>query len=85
VNTYTIFAESSRQVIDGTGRVGMIVPSGIATDDTTKFFFQDLMETGSLDSLYDFENRDAIFPGVHRSYKFCLLTMAVTNGLINRQ
>src|SRR5690606_14738916 len=52
-----------------------IVPSGIATDDTTKFFFQDLMESRSLVSLYDFENRDAIFPGVHRSYKFCLLTM----------
>src|SRR5690606_34568192 len=30
----------------------------------------------ALVSLYDFENRDAIFPGVHRSYKFCLLTMA---------
>ncbi|MGQ9684513.1 MAG: Eco57I restriction-modification methylase domain-containing protein, partial [Anaerolineae bacterium] len=27
-------------------------------------------------SLYDFENRDGIFPGVHRSYKFCLLTLS---------
>jgi hypothetical protein len=26
-------------------------------------------------SLYDFENRDAIFPGVHRSYKFAVLTL----------
>ena len=25
--------------------------------------------------LIDFENRDGIFPGVHRSYKFCLLTI----------
>ncbi len=25
--------------------------------------------------LYDFENREGIFPAVHRSYKFCLLTM----------
>jgi len=76
VNTYTIFAETARYILNPTGRVGMIVPSGIATDDTTKFFFQDLMDTDSLVSLYDFENRDAIFPGVHRSYKFCLLTMA---------
>ena len=28
-----------------------------------------------LASLYDFENRRGIFPGVHRSYKFCLLTL----------
>ena len=75
VNTYTIFAELKRGLISGTGRVGCIVPSGIATDDTTKYFFQDLMQKGSLASLYDFENRRAIFPGVHRSYKFCLLTL----------
>jgi hypothetical protein len=26
-------------------------------------------------SLYDIENREAVFPAVHRSYKFCLLTL----------
>lgn len=75
VNTYTLFAETNRALIRGTGRVGCIVPSGIATDDTTKHFFQDLVNHRALVSLYDFENRDAIFPGVHRSYKFCLLTL----------
>lgn len=75
INTYAIFAETNRTILGPTGRVGCILPSGIATDDTTKFFFQDLMDTRSLASLYDFENREAIFPGVHRSYKFCLLTL----------
>lgn len=75
VNTYTIFTELNRNVINGQGRVGCIVPSGIATDDTTKFFFQDLVEKASLVSLFDFENAKAIFQGVHRSYKFCLLTL----------
>lgn len=75
INTYAIFAEIKRSLLSPVGRVGCIVPSGIATDDTTKFFFQDLVEGRSLASLYDFENREAIFPGVHRSYKFCLLTM----------
>jgi hypothetical protein len=75
INTYAIFAETMRLTQGAKGRVGCIVPSGIATDDTTKFFFQDLMEKGSLVSLYDFENREGIFPGVHRSYKFCLLTL----------
>ena len=54
----------------------MIVPSGIATDDTTKQFFADLVNRRSLVSLYDFENRGGVFPGVHRSYKFCLLTLS---------
>jgi len=76
VNTYSIFAETMRLVIGLTGYVGCIVPSGIATDDTTKTFFQDLAESRTLVSLYDFENALAIFPGVHRSYKFCLLTLA---------
>jgi hypothetical protein len=75
VNTYTIFAELARQVVSPGGRVGVIVPTGIATDDTTKYYFQAVMETGTLASLYDFENRKGIFPGVHRSYKFCLLTL----------
>ena len=75
INTYAIFAENMRFVIGSAGRVGCIVPSGIATDDTTKYFFQNLMETQSLFRLYDFENRNGVFPGVHRSYKFCLLTM----------
>lgn len=75
VNTYTVFAEAMRTILGPIGRSGVIVPTGIATDDTTKFFFADLVEKNSLVSLFDFENRKAIFPGVHRSYKFCLLTV----------
>ena len=76
INTYPLFAERKRGLMNGRGHAGMIVPSGIATDDTTKYFFQSLMQTYSLASLYDFENRQGLFPGVHRSYKFCLLTMS---------
>ena len=76
VNTYSIFAETARNLSrPAAGRVGMIVPSGIATDDTTKVFFADLVNEKALVSLYDFENREGVFPGVHRSYKFCLLTL----------
>jgi len=84
VNTYMLFAETKRQLIKPTGRVGCIVPSGIATDDTTKHFFRDLVETRSLVSLYDFENREAIFPGVHRSYKFCLMTLSGAERPVER-
>ena len=75
INTYTIFAEGNRQLVAPNGRLGIIVPSGIATDDTTKYFFQDLIESGNLVSLYDFENRAGIFPAVDSRMKFCLLTV----------
>ena len=74
INTYAIFAELNRNLTNTQGRTGMIVPSGVATDDTTKFFFQDLVDKRSLVSLFDFENK-GIFPGVHSSYKFSLLTL----------
>ncbi|MDM7939713.1 MAG: N-6 DNA methylase [Methanothrix sp.] len=75
VNTYTLFAELNRNLVSPIGRAGCVVPSGIATDDTTKEFFQNLTDTGSLISLFDFENRSGIFPDVDSRMKFCLLTM----------
>jgi len=76
INTYAVFAELNKNLKNDRGRVGCIVPSGIATDDTTKFFFQEIIEKKMLACLYDFENRKGIFEGVHRSYKFCLLTLS---------
>ncbi|MGC8724817.1 MAG: Eco57I restriction-modification methylase domain-containing protein, partial [Acidobacteriota bacterium] len=76
INTYAVFAELARTLPGPGGRAGIIVPTGIATDDTTKHFFQEIVQSGGLCSLYDFENRKGIFPSVHKSYKFCLLTLA---------
>lgn len=73
INLYAIFAEANRTLLNSTGRTGCVLPSGIATDETTKFYFQNLTESRSLVSLFDFENMD-IFPSVHSSYKFCLFT-----------
>ena len=75
INTYSVFAERMRNLLAPGGHAGVIVPTGIATDDTNKHFFADLAGKGELVSLVDFENRQGIFPEVHRSYRFCLLTM----------
>ncbi|MBP3730393.1 MAG: hypothetical protein J6I40_02845, partial [Mailhella sp.] len=74
INMYAVFAENMRNAVNSRGRVGCIVPSGIATDDTTKLFFQDMVVTKSLVSLFDFENRMKIFPGIDSRIKFSLLT-----------
>jgi len=54
VNSYAVFAELARSLIDEEGRSGIVVPSGIATDYTYKDFFASLMENGALVSLFDF-------------------------------
>lgn len=75
LNTYQVFAGLVRQLVAGRGRVGVILPTGIATDYFNQDYFSALVREGALASLYDFENRQGLFPGVHRSYKFSLLTL----------
>lgn len=73
INTYTVFAELAHSIVSPTGRVGLLVPTGIATEHTTKDFFSRLVSANSLIALYDFENMAPIFPDVHHSYKFSIL------------
>ena len=75
VNTYALFAEHFAKLVGEHGRAGIIVPTGIATDATTAPFFGALVTEGRLVRLVDFENRESIFPAVHKSYKFCQLTI----------
>ena len=74
INSYAVFAETMRYVLNEGGRAGCVLPTGIATDDTTKFFFQDVTETKSLVSLFDFENRRRPLPDIDSRMKFCLFT-----------
>ena len=75
VNLYAIFAEQFRQLVNPSGRAGSVLPSGIVTDDTTKYFFQDVIATRSLISVFDFENRQKLFPDVDSRMKFCLFAV----------
>lgn len=72
LNMYPLFAELARKIVSSYGRIGMLVPSGIATDTTTKEFFADLMKSRCLIALYDFENRK-FFPDVDGRSKFSVL------------
>ncbi len=77
VNTYAVFAELMGSLIALSGRAGVIVPSGIATDETTKLFFRNVVERRSLVSLFDFRN-EGFFADVAsaQGVRFCLLTLA---------
>jgi len=73
INTYAVFAELASQLVAPNGRVGLLTPSGIASDMTTKDFFAAIAESDRLIRLYDFENKKIHFPEVHASFKFCIL------------
>lgn len=74
VNLYSIFAELDYLLVGPSGRVGVVIASGIATDDNNRHFFNSLIKNGQLISIRDFENRERIFPDIDSRYRFCLLT-----------
>jgi len=78
VNTYSVFAELFHGMTGPKGRSGVIVPTGIATDETTQHFFKNLVQSKSLVSLFDFRNK-GFFPDIAgaQGNRFCLLTMSI--------
>ena len=75
MNLYRLFLETGHTLVGLIGRVGMVVPSGFASDSFSQEHFSTLHGEGRLVSLYDFENRLGLFPGVHSRYRFCLLAI----------
>jgi hypothetical protein len=76
VNTYQLFAEQFLKLIAPTGLSGLIVPTGIVTDNSTKAYFEEISSKERLASIISFENEEFIFRGVHHSFRFCLLTIS---------
>ena len=79
VNLYSLFVERAMTLVKPGGVLGLLVPSGIASDKTAAKFFQGVATEGRLRALYDFENgrqrydTPPFFPDVHKSFKFCVL------------
>jgi hypothetical protein len=75
VNTYALFAETILRLTRADGRAGFIVPTGIATDDSTKNFFSHLIRTQCLSSLVSFYEVRLWFKATDEKKPFCLLTI----------
>ena len=72
VNVYSLFVERAFALVKPEGVVGLLVPSGVASDKTSAKFFKAAATEGRLRALYDFENRKVFFSDVHASFKFCV-------------
>lgn len=75
VNTYALFAETILQITSPSGRAGFIVPTGIATDDSTKAFFGHIVSHRRLAKLLSLYEIRAWFKATDDRKSFCLLTL----------
>ena len=77
VNLYSLFVERAMTLVKQDGLIGLLVPSGIASDKTAAKFFNGVATEGRLKALYDFENRRTrhnlkpFFEDVDSRFKFC--------------
>jgi len=75
LNSYRVFTELAAKLICLNGRAGLVVQTGLATDESGKELFDYLLTTGRLDRFLDFENRGVFFQDVHQQFRFCLVTL----------
>jgi Eco57I restriction-modification methylase len=70
-----LFAERFTMLAAPVGHIGCIIPTAVATAAGGQYLFRSFTERDAIASLYDFENRKPLFPEVHSSYRFCLLSL----------
>jgi hypothetical protein len=73
VNRYQLFVERALQLVRPGGRIGLVLPSGIASDIGTAALRRHLFDRAQVDAITGLDNRSGIFP-IHRSVRFVLLT-----------
>ena len=74
INLYKLFVEQCLNLLSPHGECGLVIPSGIYTDLGTKQLREMLFSQTKITGLFCFENKKAIFEGVHKSFKFVVLT-----------
>lgn len=77
IDLWKLFLERMMVLLADGGHLSVVMPSGILTNKGAKDLRKTLLNM-RIKSIYEFENRRRIFPEVHASYKFVLLT--VTNA-----
>jgi hypothetical protein len=81
INLYKLFLERCFNLLRPSGECEIVIPSGIYTDLGTKQLREMLFNETQITGLFCFENRKEIFEGVHRSFKFIILTFEKTPPL----
>ena len=79
LNTYALFAEHFLSLNNSRGQAGIVVPIGIATNETLSPFFGYIVDRGLLISLISMSEIKAWFAGTKDNQSFCLVTLGKSN------
>jgi hypothetical protein len=74
INLYKLFTEQCFNLLRKGGYCGIVIPSGIYTDIGTKQLREMLFGKTRVTGLFCIENRKEVFEGVHRSFKFVIMS-----------
>jgi hypothetical protein len=69
LNTYKMFLEAGHALLRESGRLGLLVPSGIYSDKGTGALRKLFLEQSRWSHLYVFQNERFVFAAVHHSFK----------------
>jgi len=72
-NRYQLFVERAVALARPGGRIGLVLPSGLATDHGSAPLRHLLFSRCGVDAIVGFDNRQGVFP-IHRSVRFLLVT-----------
>ncbi len=72
-NLYQLFTERAISLLRNGGRLGLVLPSGLATDHGSAALRRRLLRDCDVDALVGLDNQRGVFP-IHRSVRFLLTT-----------
>ncbi len=78
-NLYQLFLERALSLVREGGRVGIVLPSGFASDHGCAALRRRLLDGTRVDTFTCVENHDGLFP-IHRSLKFLLIAATRRQG-----
>lgn len=78
-NLFRFFVENNLKLLKDGGNLTYVLPSALFQEDGSATLRREILTNYKLTYFYGFENNDAIFENVHRSYKFGVFQVERTN------
>ncbi|EAH8356546.1 class I SAM-dependent DNA methyltransferase, partial [Campylobacter jejuni] len=79
-NLFRLFVEKNLSLLKQDGNLAYVLPSALMFEDGSLTLRKEILENKTLEYFYSFENRQAIFADVHKSYKFALIQVKNTQA-----
>jgi hypothetical protein len=77
-NLFRFFVEKNLGLLADKGSLNYVLPSALMFEEGSETLRKAILTSTQLRYFYSFENREALFPEVHRSYKFAMMQIVNT-------